>query len=251
MRIFKQLSEWVSFRSNFTGSSLGLVATMGNLHPGHVSLIKASQANNAQTIVSIFVNPVQFNQLTDYQRYPRTLDADLQLLEENHVDFVLLPDEKEIYPESLHYRVQEDKLAHLMEGSHRPGHFNGVLTIVMKLFLLIKPHKAYFGEKDYQQYLLIKRMVQDFFMGVEVISCPTIREASGLAYSSRNNLLSPQEREQAAHFARLFQKAKNHSEVEQGLAQLGIRLDYLCDYENRRYIAVRIGSVRLIDNIPL
>ncbi|OEH46993.1 Pantothenate synthetase [Legionella parisiensis] len=160
---------------------------MGNLHAGHASLFLTSKKENDHTASSLFINPTQFNQAEDFKHYPRTLDADLKIMEDSGVDFCILPDEKSIYADGYNYQVHEHQLCQLMEGAHRPGHFNGVLTVVMKLLNLVKPHRAYFGEKDYQQYSLIHGMAKAFFMDTEIKACPTIREASGLAYSSRNN----------------------------------------------------------------
>lgn len=253
MQIFHNLDEWRLFRHTLSqDSSLGFAPTMGNLHAGHASLFFASQKENQYTVSSLFVNPTQFNQAEDFKHYPRTLEADLQIMAESGVDFCILPEEQAMYADRYNYQIHELQLCQLMEGRHRPGHFNGVLTVVMKLFNLVKPHKAYFGEKDYQQFLLIKEMVKAFFMDIELKPCPTIREPSGLAYSSRNNRLSVEQKALAETFANLFQQHnKSCNQITQELAEQGITVEYIEEYQGRRYAAVQIGAVRLIDNYCL
>ena len=184
MQIFHHLDEWRRVRHAMSADlSLGFVPTMGNLHRGHASLFEASQHENDCTIASIFINPTQFNRPEDFTHYPRTLDADLELLSNLGVNYCLLPNEQAMYTDGYHYQIEENHLGLLMEGKQRPGHFTGVLTVVMKLLNLAKPHRAYFGEKDYQQLQLIRGMVNNFFMDIDIKSCPTIREHSGLAFS--------------------------------------------------------------------
>lgn len=250
MKIFESLAEWSAFRRSLSFEKrLGFAPTMGNLHIGHLSLLKASNENNDYTATSLFVNPTQFNQPEDYLSYPRTLEQDLAHLETAGVDFCLLPKQEEIYCDNYCYQIQENQLCQIMEGPFRPGHFNGVLTVVLKLLNLVKPHRAYFGEKDFQQYQLIKAMAQAFFLEVEVVSCPTVREASGLAYSSRNNRLSASQKLLAERFAHIFlQKERSCAELQRELVDLGLRVDYLQEYANRRYVAVYIDNIRLIDN---
>ena len=253
MHIFKNLDEWRRVRHSLPANLLiGFVPTMGNLHLGHESLFKTSRQENDCTIASIFINPTQFNREDDFTHYPRTLEADLELLTNIGVDYCLLPTEPAIYPDSYHYQLDETSYSHLMEGKQRPGHFTGVLTIVMKLLNLVKPHKAYFGEKDYQQLQLIRDMVAAFFMDIEIKACPTIRETSGLAFSSRNSRLNNEQRQLADQFARIFHQTILSSEqliVE--LKQLGIDVDYIEEHEGRRFTAVKIGDIRLIDNYKL
>lgn len=250
MKIFNNLNEWRYFRTQLPSSkSIGFVPTMGNLHLGHASLYEQSCKENDLTIASIFINPTQFNRAEDFKHYPRTLEADLHLLEKLGVNYCLLPTEQEIYPDDYHYQLQENHLSLLMEGAHRPGHFTGVLTIVMKLLNLVKPNCAYFGEKDYQQLELIREMVHAFFMDINIKACPTIREASNLAYSSRNNRLTSEQRIIANKFAHLFHQTDiPEKELRGKLEALGVIVEYIEDYENRRYIAIKIGEVRLIDN---
>lgn len=253
MQIFHHLEEWRAFRRGLPlDLSLGFAPTMGNLHIGHASLFAASRQENDRTITSLFVNPTQFNQANDFTHYPRTLKEDLELLTQAGVDYCLLPDEKEIYADNYCYQVQENSRSQLMEGQHRPGHFNGVLTVVMKLLNLTKPHRAYFGEKDYQQLQLIRDMTAAFFMDVEIKACPTIRETSNLAYSSRNNRLSKEQRLIADQFARIFHQTDlSVKQLLIELNKLDLVVDYLEEHQGRRFIAVKIGDIRLIDNYSL
>ncbi|MCE0722389.1 MULTISPECIES: pantoate--beta-alanine ligase [Legionella] len=253
MHIFHNLDEWLRFRKSLsTELTLGFAPTMGNLHAGHASLFLASQKETDHTVSSLFVNPTQFNQAEDFKHYPRTLEADLKIMEDCGVDFCILPDEKSIYADEYTYQVHERQLCQLMEGSHRPGHFNGVLTIVMKLLNLVKPHRAYFGEKDYQQYLLIQGMAKAFFMDVEIKACPTIREASGLAYSSRNNRLNKEQKALAEEFAAIFQqKVLTCDQIIKKLTEKGIGVEYVEEHQGRRFAAVRVNDIRLIDNYLL
>ncbi|HAT1819657.1 TPA: pantoate--beta-alanine ligase [Legionella pneumophila] len=252
MQIFHNLNEWIHFRNTLSPDlSLGFAPTMGNLHAGHASLFLASSKENHYTVSSLFVNPTQFNNPDDYKHYPRTVDADLELMTQNGVDFCILPNENEIYTDGYAYQVQENRLGQLMEGKHRPGHFNGVLTIVMKLFNLVKPARAYFGEKDYQQLLLIQGMVKALFMDIEIKSCPTVREKSGLACSSRNNRLTPSQREIADEFAKIFHQNKSSAMISKELEALGITVEYIEEFQGRRFAAVKIGDIRLIDNYLL
>jgi pantoate--beta-alanine ligase len=253
MLVFNDVKEWQRFRSTLSPSStLGFVPTMGNLHRGHASLYEKSTQENDITVASLFINPTQFNRADDFKHYPRTLEADLALLETIGVDYCLLPNEKAIYPDHYHYQLHENHLSLLMEGQHRPGHFTGVLTIVMKLLNLVKPQRAYFGEKDYQQLQLIKGMVDAFFMDIEIKACPTIRETSCLAFSSRNNRLSIEQRTLADRFAQIFhQQHKSIDELAVELSHLQVDVEYLEEHQGRRFIAVKIGDIRLIDNYAL
>lgn len=249
MQIFHNLDEWLMLRNSLARHlTLGFVPTMGNLHAGHLSLYQRSKEENDRSLASIFINPTQFNCPDDFTNYPRTLSADLELLEQAGVDYCLLPTKEALYADGYRYQVQESEFAGLMEGEHRPGHFTGVLTIVMKLFNLTKPQRAYFGEKDYQQYVLIRDMTTAFFMDIDVIACPTIREASGLAFSSRNNRLTADQRLLADKFAGIFHQKKSCEALKEELHNLGIEVSYLEDYKRRRFTAVQIGDVRLIDN---
>lgn len=252
MQIFNTLTDWQTFRQKLgSATCLGFIPTMGNLHQGHSSLIQRALIENAHTCVSIFVNPTQFNQAEDFARYPRTLDNDLSILEKLGIDSCLIPKAEEIYADNQTYSVQEHEFSTLMEGAYRPGHFKGVLTVVMKLFNLVRPTNVYFGEKDYQQYLLLKGMIKAFFLDISIHNCPTIREESGLAFSSRNNLLSTQDKVKAGRFAALFLETTDYQDTLDKLAKESIKVEYLTDFNHRRFVVVNIGGVRLIDNKSL
>lgn len=252
MQIISNLEEWVSLRNSLPGDlTIGFVPTMGNLHAGHASLFHASSQENHYTISSLFINPTQFNRKDDFTCYPRTIDADIELMTDAGVDFCIMPSEKDMYADGYTYQIQETELCKIMEGQHRPGHFNGVLTVVMKLLHLTRPTTAYFGEKDYQQYLLIQGMVKAFLMNIIIKCCPTIREASGLAYSSRNNRLDNNQRMLANQFAQIFHQNKSCESIAQELNATGIHVEYVQEYNNRRFAAVSIDEIRLIDNYSL
>lgn len=190
------------------GMSIGLVPTMGALHEGHASLVRRSVSENDITVVSIFLNPTQFNDPKDLERYPRTLESDCAILEECGAQIAFAPSVSEIYPEPDTRRFSYPPTDSVMEGARRPGHFNGVCQIVSKLFMITDPDRAYFGEKDYQQIAVIRRMVEDLKFRVDIIPCPVIREANGLAMSSRNTLLTPDEKAIAPNIYRILQESK-------------------------------------------
>ncbi len=249
MKIYHNLDEWRQVRATLPANlSTGFVPTMGNLHIGHASLFTTSKQENDCTIASIFINPTQFNQQADFTHYPRTLDEDLEILASTGVDYCLLPDEKTIYADGYRYQISENRYSLQMEGQHRPGHFTGVLTVVMKLLNLAKPTRAYFGEKDYMQLQLIRDMAAAFFMDVDIITCPTIRETSGLAFSSRNGRLNPEQRQLADQFARIFHQAVPCEQIIAELGEIGVDVEYIEEHAGRRFAAVKIGDVRLIDN---
>ena len=257
------------------GKSVGLVPTMGALHAGHASLVKRAVAENDVVVVSDFVNPTQFNDKNDLLKYPRTLEADCKLLEAEGVTFVFAPAVEEIYPEPDTRQFDNAPLDVVMEGKYRPGHFNGVCQIVSKLFLIVEPNRAYFGEKDFQQLAIIREMVRKYPFDMEIVGCPIVREADGLALSSRNARLSDAQRVQALHISKtLFASvdfAKSHSLsetkafVENSIAEAeGLELEYfeivdgntlqnVSEWEDSAYIVgcitVYCGEVRLIDNI--
>jgi len=250
--VISSLSEWQALRKTFPKDQrVGLVPTMGNLHAGHASLLNKARNNNDITVLSLFVNPTQFNDSSDYHRYPKTLSDDQNIARTQGIDYLFLPDEKAIYPDQYAYRVSENVLGLLMEGEHRPGHFEGMLTVVMKLFLLTKPHRVYFGEKDFQQLQLIKGLVKAFFMDIEVVGCATVREPSGLAMSSRNQFLSHSEKSLAALFPQLLASSTDPRIITTRLTDAGFRVEYVQRYGDRMLGAVRLGTVRLIDNIQL
>jgi len=252
MRIYHDMTEWSRLRQTLPSDlSLGFVPTMGNLHRGHASLFQRSIKDNDATVVSLFINPTQFNRADDFTHYPRTLEDDLELLTQAGVDYCLLPTEQVMYTDGYHYQIQENHQSQCLEGTARPGHFTGVLTVVMKLLQLAKPHRAYFGEKDYQQFQLIRDMVNAFFMNIDIEVCPTIRETSGLAYSSRNNRLTPEQRQIADQFATIFHKDQSCEHTIAELEALGVTVNYVEDHRDRRFAAVTIGDIRLIDNYAL
>lgn len=270
----KELQAEISAQKN-AGKRVGLVPTMGALHAGHASLVERSVAENDVTVVSIFVNPTQFNDKNDLVKYPRTLEADCQLLQSVGASIAFAPSVEEVYPEPDTRSFSYAPLDTVMEGAFRPGHFNGVCQIVSKLFDMVQPHRAYFGEKDFQQLAIIREMVRQMLYPLEIIGCPIVREADGLAMSSRNTRLSADERTTALNISRtLFESqefAKSHTLaetkafVEESIAATdGLRLEYYEVVDDRTLQTVRewdeaegivgcitvfCGEVRLIDNI--
>lgn len=256
------------------GVVIGLVPTMGALHAGHGSLIEAARRECAVVVASVFVNPIQFNQESDFEGYPRALERDLEFCEARGVDFVFAPGAEEMYPASLDTYVTVERLTDHLCGPRRPGHFRGVATVVAKLLHIVQPDRAYFGEKDAQQLAVIERMVRDLNMPVEIVPCPTVREADGLAMSSRNKLLTPAQRERAAVLYRALRAAAEEAKVRPEAAAMiaaakaelaeepGIRLEYIevvdaaemqpverVEAPVRVAIAAWAGETRLIDNI--
>lgn len=249
MQIFHNMHEWMDFRRTLKPShSIGFAPTMGNLHPGHLSLFNTSKQENDYTVTSLFINPMQFNNPDDFTNYPRTLEEDLEKLKDAQVDFCLLPTTEAMYPDNYGYQIAEKHLSQLLEGAQRPGHFTGMLTVVMKLLQLAKPTRAYFGEKDHQQLTLIQGMAQAFFMDVEIKACPTIRNSNGLAFSSRNNRLNLSDLKKAERFAQIFHKNASIASIHAELQSEGIQIEYLEALNNRLYVAITIGGIRLIDN---
>ena len=257
------------------GMSIGFVPTMGALHNGHASLVDRSVSENDITVVSVFVNPTQFNDKNDLKNYPRTLDADCALLERVGAAVVFAPTVEEMYPTEDTRQFSFEPLDTVMEGACRPGHFNGVAQIVSKLFYAVEPHKAYFGEKDFQQLAIIREMVRRLAFNIEIVGCPIVREEDGLAMSSRNTLLSDDERERAltissalfasADFAKVNTLAATKAFVEDMIDDTdGLELEYfqivdgntlqqIEEWGDSDYvvgcIALFCGNVRLIDNI--
>lgn len=253
MKIFNSASEWKIFRKTlfFHGKTIGFVPTMGSLHSGHESLLRRSINENDLTVLSIFVNPTQFNNQQDFQNYPNTFEADCRMAHNLGVDFILVPTYEQCYPDNFNYEIHEKEISVDLEGKYRPGHFVGVMTVVMKLFNIVRPTKAYFGEKDFQQLHLIKGMVEAFFMDIEVIACETIRAENGLALSSRNSNLTEQHRELAPNFYRLLKSTLSRDKVIGELNSLGFKVDYIEEKYGRRFGAVHLGNVRLIDNMEI
>lgn len=276
MQVVKTITEMRALRQNLKGS-VGFVPTMGFLHEGHLALVRRAKAENSVVAVSIYVNPTQFGPREDFGAYPRDLDRDLGLLRKAGADIVFVPLNDEMYPPGFSSWVDVEKVTEPLEGASRPGHFRGVATVVAKLFNIVQPTRAYFGQKDAQQAVVIKRMVTDLDMSLEVVIVPTVRERDGLAMSSRNVYLSPKERQaatvlfKALMLARQLRKAgeKDAEKIrrqmtalirEEPLAQIDYvsiadaetleELD-LVDHPAVASLAVKIGKTRLIDNILL
>jgi pantoate--beta-alanine ligase len=252
------------------------VPTMGNLHDGHIQLINIAKPRAACTVVSIFVNRLQFGPREDFDRYPRTFESDCRRLREAGVDVVFAPDEKEIYPEQQTFVVEPSDLQHILDGAARPGHFRGVATVVLKLFNMVSPHSAIFGKKDYQQYIVLRDMVRQFALPIEIIPAETVRAADGLALSSRNGYLTPEERREAPRLYQVLRKAqaelaagvRDFQRIElHGMSELadnGWKPDYVTvrrqtdlqapaahDRELVVLAAARLGRTRLIDNVEV
>jgi len=251
MKIFTSIAQWQSFRKAIQAGPLGFVPTMGALHPGHLSLVKASLAQNALTIVSIFINPKQFDEKGDFKAYPADFTQDLEQLENAGIDAVFMPEAAQIYADGYRFKVIESDFSQQLCGAHRPGHFDGVLTVVMRLLNLVRPDNAYFGEKDYQQLQLIRDMAAAFFMPVKIVACATVREADGLAMSSRNQYLDAGRRAQAASLYAALKRSRTASEARQILTGKGFDVDYVEDISGRRLAAARLGNTRLIDNVEI
>jgi pantoate--beta-alanine ligase len=251
MRIWKTTAEWTAHRRAISSPSIGFVPTMGALHRGHASLVERSRAENDITVVSIFVNPSQFNESKDLDRYPRLLDCDLALLDRLQVDDVLVPEPTDLYPHGYRFRIEADSLTQEMEAAHRPGFLQGVMTVVLKFLNLVRADRAYFGEKDYQQLRTIAALVEEFFIPTEIIPCATIREPSGLAESSRNTMLSAAARAKAAHIFRALTTSADPSQARNLLEAEGFQVDYVEEHWGRRFAAAFLEGVRVIDNVPI
>jgi len=228
-------------------SEIGLVPTMGAFHQGHLALFRAARAENTVVVASLFVNPAQFGEGEDLERYPRDEERDTRLAEEAGIDVLYVPDAEEIYPPGFETWVDVERLGSILEGNHRPGHFRGVATVCTKLFNIVRPQRAYFGQKDAQQVAVVRRMVQDLAVPVEIRVVPTVRDEDGLALSSRNAYLSPDDRKRALSLPRAL-AARDRSLLD------GLEVDYFeeADFEPRVLAAaVRVGGTRLIDNVVL
>ncbi|MDW7971928.1 MAG: pantoate--beta-alanine ligase [Thermodesulfovibrio sp.] len=270
-RIMREISKELKLK----GKSIGFVPTMGALHDGHLSLVKRAKEENDIVVVSIFVNPIQFAPGEDYERYPRNLETDKEKLESIGIDYLFLPDVKSLYQEGYATYVIVEDLSEKLCGRFRPGHFRGVATVVCKLFNIIRPVRAYFGQKDYQQSLIIKRMVEDLNFDIEIIVCPTVREQDGLAMSSRNTYLNEKERKAATIIYKALQEAEkllkegyNPEDVNLKIYEIlkseplvkeiqyaGVfdpfTLEEIKEKQDKYLVAValKIGDTRLIDNI--
>jgi pantoate--beta-alanine ligase len=244
------VADWLDRRKALTGRSIGFVPTMGALHRGHASLVERCRRENEILVVSIFINPTQFNDPKDLERYPRTLDRDLELLRNLQTDEVIMPSTAELYPSGYSFQIEPNG-SPVMESVYRPGFLQGVLTVVLKLLNIVRPDRAYFGEKDYQQLKAISDMVVDFFLPMTIVSCPTVREESGLAESSRNMRLTTGSRDKAALLFRVLTTAENVLEGRAMLEAEGFTVDYFEEHWGRRFAAVFLDGVRLIDNVPI
>ncbi|NOT75037.1 MAG: pantoate--beta-alanine ligase [Cyclobacteriaceae bacterium] len=279
MQIFNKIEPLRAYLRHHRDNhfSIGLVPTMGALHNGHLSLIKASRQVNRITVCSIYVNPVQFNNPADLEKYPRTLEADTKMLEEAGCDAVFCPSNQEMYDQPSTLKFDFGSLDKILEGEFRPGHFSGVALVVAKLFNIVQPDKAYFGQKDFQQFKVISRMVEELKFDIELIGAPIIREADGLAMSSRNVRLSKEERSRAVILNQCLRKAckglrdgDSFSSVKKMVTEEcnnnKIRLEYLAIADKHNFtlledvknpdkvvilIAAFVGEVRLIDNMLL
>ena len=279
MKVLKSKKTLIDYveRQREMGKKIGFAPTMGALHQGHLSLYKAAKKENDEVISSIFVNPTQFNNPDDFQKYPKTLEKDLELLEKAGVDAVYVPNVEEMYPDGLNSKKYDfDGLENEMEGKYRPGHFDGVGTIVEELFRQVQPHNAYFGEKDYQQLAIIKKMVEKTKLPVKIHGVPTLREEDGLAMSSRNVRLTETQRKEATIIYETLEKVKEWfkvislEEIKQKVTDIFRNSNFELEYfviadeemlkeanaidENREYrafIVAYAGDVRLIDNMHL
>ena len=274
MQVVTTVDGMRRLRSQAVGS-VGFVPTMGYLHEGHLSLVRRARAENDVVVASIFVNPTQFGPTEDFERYPRDPQRDLNLLQQERTDIVFMPSAVEMYPEGFSTYIDVDGVTEVLEGAHRPGHFRGVATVVLKLFNIVQPTRAYFGQKDAQQVVVIRKMVNDLKLNVEVVPCPTVRETGGLAMSSRNVYLSPDERRAALILFRALSLSERlWRSGERDATKLRDRLHILMareplasvDYISAAHpetlqelesmdgptlisLAIRIGDTRLIDNL--
>lgn len=250
MTVLETPQEFKIWRRSKNGT-VGFVPTMGALHSGHEELLKRARKENDFVVLSIFVNPTQFNDPTDLEKYPKTWDQDLAMAEKNGVDAIFYPRYNDMYPDNYRYKVTENEYSNLLDGAHRPGHFDGVLSVVMKLFNIVSPSRAYFGEKDFQQMTLVKDMVTSFFMDLEIIPVPTVRETDGLAKSSRNTRLTAEDRAKAPLIFQAITRCKTADEAAATLNAQGFKVDYVTDIGRRRFVAAKLGEVRLIDNVEI
>jgi pantoate--beta-alanine ligase len=251
VKTLRTIAELEATLEPLRGSRIGLVPTMGAFHEGHLALLRAAREECDTVVVSVFVNPAQFVAGEDFERYPRDDDRDTRLAEEAGADIAFAPAVDELYPPGYETWIEVEHLGAILEGVHRPGHFRGVATVCCKLFNLVHPQRAYFGQKDAQQVAVIKRMVRDLNVGVEIRVLPTVRDADGLALSSRNAYLSPEDRRAALALPRAL--ATRDPQRARELLN-GLEVDYLevADFEPRVLAAaVRIGKTRLIDNVVL
>ena len=279
MKVFKKIVDLQNalFDDRKQGKEIGLVPTMGALHEGHASLVRRSVKENGITVVSVFVNPTQFNDKKDLKNYPRDLEADCRLLESCGADYVLAPEVEEMYPTPDTRQFEFPPVSTVMEGAHRPGHFNGVCQVVSRLFYIVRPDRAYFGEKDWQQIAVVKAMVRQLGLPVQIVECPIVRDDDGLARSSRNTLLAPDERaiaptiykalKNSVTYAKKHTLKETHDKVVDDINKVeGLEVEYfsivdgntlqdVAEWEDSSYvvgcITVYCGKtpIRLIDHI--
>lgn len=251
MEIIKTVKEFQEIRKTLQSKKIGFVPTMGGLHAGHLSLVNRSKSENEITVVSVYLNPTQFNDKKDLETYPANFSEDEKLLENAKVDYLFAPTYSEMYPDDYKYKITENFFSKTLCGAKRPGHFDGVLTVVMKLFNIVRPANAYFGEKDFQQYELLKGMVEAFFMNINIVPCPIVREKNGLAISSRNKKLSKNALDIAPKFYEILSGKGTLEEKSAALTKAGFKVDYITEQGGRLYAAVFLEDVRLIDNVKL
>ena len=254
MRVVRTIAEIRKELASRRDGTIGLVPTMGALHGGHLSLLGAARAENETVVMSLFVNPAQFAEERDLARYPRDEDRDLALAREAGVDLVFAPSADEMYPPGFQTWVEVAEVGAILEGRSRPGHFRGVATIVLKLFVVIRPDRAYFGQKDAQQVEVVRRLILDLALAVELRVLPTVREPDGLALSSRNVLLSADERARALALPRALATRDRDAALALLASANGVEVDYveLADFDPPTLAgAIRVGSTRLIDNVTL
>lgn len=248
MQIIRTPEEFRKLRKTLNGK-IGFVPTMGGLHNGHLSLVNKAKSENDITVVSVYLNETQFNDKNDLVTYPANFEDDCSLLEKAGVDYLFAPSYPVMYPDDYRYVITEKDFSKELCGAKRPGHFDGVLTVVMKLFNIVRPDNAYFGEKDYQQFKLLKGMIEAFFLDINIVPCPIVREENGLAISSRNRKLSPEGLKLAPKFHEILASKGTVSEKEKALEEAGFKVDYVTEKDGRLYAAVFLENVRLIDNL--
>ena len=245
------IEDFRAWRKKLGTESVGFVATMGALHAGHMELVRRSCEENDHTVVSIFVNPTQFNDPRDCTNYPTPAAIDMDRCKEAGVSAVFLPQYGMMYPDDFTYRVNEVEKSGVLEGDMRPGHFEGVLTVVLKLLILARADRAYFGEKDWQQLDLVTGLAHAFFIETQIVPVPTMREESGLALSSRNSRLSDSARMLAPEFYRVLRTAMDCAMARAELESLGFEVEYVDEKDGRRLGAVQVEGIRLIDNVAV
>ncbi len=252
MNVHSSVAQWMADSNKFAADKRGMVPTMGALHEGHGSLIRQCVSENTQSIVTIFVNPTQFDNPYDLSSYPDTLDSDIQYLERMGVTDLIMPQYHELYPFDFTIFVDESLDSKILCGKNRAGHFKGMLSVVMKLINLTQARRVYFGKKDYQQYRLVKKMVTAYYLPTRIVGLQTVRDEHGLALSSRNSRLSVQQLDIARKLNEVISNMKlSCTEISMQLEHLGFQVEYCEEHWGRRFVAAHLGSVRLIDNVEM